>query len=319
MDGKEVRLRGVNWPGMESAKNSVDGLGVMTFSQYMQIFKQCEFNIVRLTLSYDFLLNMDTLTTDTTYVLTKMPEWQGIKCGQWLEIFLTELAKNGIIVWFSLLSFDDDGNPPLWYTKGCPEDKVFKGLVDLAKRCTAHPNVMGFELKSEPHYEAKWGNGDTATDFALANERVGDQILAVNPNVCIIVSGITLVNWGDYISPAAKRPVQLSMPDKAIYTPHTYGPADKKREPEQYLNETMGEAAQANLPMLIGEYGWDDGWAPHLIKFCTTYNISNTVYWSILNYDDHWMLDNSFKPKADILELIKTLSPNPTKDISFAK
>ena len=59
----------------------------------------------------------------------------------------------------------------------------------LAKRYAKMPQVIGADLKNEPHGSATWGTGGP-TDWKRAAQRAGNAVLAHNPHLLIIVEGI---------------------------------------------------------------------------------------------------------------------------------
>jgi len=102
----------------------------------------------------------------------------------------------------------------------------------LANRYKNQRNVIGADLKNEPHGQASWGTGDRATDWRLAAERAGNAVLAVNPNWLILVEGVErnvpgqrLPShwWGGNLEGVRNYPVRLSTPRKLVYSPHEYG------------------------------------------------------------------------------------------------
>jgi aspartokinase len=61
MGSSEIKLRGINWFGMNKTDtNSVNSLWVTPLDEYMQILKDNEFNAVRIVLSAQLMLNLDT-------------------------------------------------------------------------------------------------------------------------------------------------------------------------------------------------------------------------------------------------------------------
>ena len=65
--------------------------------------------------------------------------------------------------------------------------------TDFASRFLNNPMVVGFDLRNEPRrddstgLEPTWGAGASTTDWNLAAQDAGNEILAINPNVLIIV------------------------------------------------------------------------------------------------------------------------------------
>jgi endoglucanase len=145
----------------------------------------------------------------------------------------------------------------------------------LQKRYKNQANVIGADLKNEPHGQASWGTGNQATDWRLAAERAGNAIQAVNPNWLIVVEGVqTNVQggqqlfhwWGGNLEGVKNYPVRLNLPKKLVYSPHEYGAGvynqlwfSDPTFPNNMLNrwETGFNyiATQGIAPVLIGEFG----------------------------------------------------------------
>lgn len=99
---------------------------------------------------------------------------------------------------------------------------MIEDWVMLAKRYKGS-TVMGADLWNEPKGISSWGTGDLATDWNLAAERIGNAILAVNPDWLIIVEGIgTGTWWGGNLQGVAKHPVVLKIPNRVVYSVHEY-------------------------------------------------------------------------------------------------
>jgi endoglucanase len=125
----------------------------------------------------------------------------------------------------------------------------------LAHRYRDNPTVVGFDLHNEPHGAATWGSGDTNTDWRLAAQRAGNRILAVNPDLLIIVEGIgDGYWWGGNLSKAGEYPVILNLPGRLVYSPHDY--------PQSVFDQTWFHASDypQNLTGL-----WDYHWG-YLVK-----------------------------------------------------
>ncbi len=69
----------------------------------------------------------------------------------------------------------------------------------------------------------------TTADWNTAAERRGNAILAANPDVLLVVEGVSTVGsdtywWGGNLSGARTAPIQLSHPERLVYSAHEYGP-----------------------------------------------------------------------------------------------
>ena len=84
---------------------------------------------------------------------------------------------------------DDAYQEPLWYGDGFTEDDWVAAWRQLAARYGRRPNVIGADLKNEPHGPATWGAGGP-TDWRRAAERAGDAVTAIAPHWLVVVEGI---------------------------------------------------------------------------------------------------------------------------------
>ena len=273
------------------------------------------FNAIRITLNLEVMRNADA-QIPKNFSETKNPDMKGKSVGYHLDQTIKLCAKHGMLVMFNFYSFKPDSKiDKLWYSAEHPEEEVLEGWVALTKRYKDSPNVFAMDIKNEPHGKphesdrATWGDGGP-TDFALWCEKAGNAILEINPNILICADGIEYMRWGDDISGAIKRPVNLKIKDKVFYSPHFYqlDPAWLANSPTktfaEYLDKTMGDAVKAGLTVVIGEYGYatdpavidkDKGsdnyysvesqlaYITELAAYCNKNKIVNAFYWEVVH------------------------------------
>jgi len=148
-------------------------------------------------------------------------------------------------------------------------DKFLQDWVTMAKHWTGNPTVIGFDLRNEPcahtSTPALWG-GNGPTDIHAMYERVGDAVLAVNPDALIICESIINYKIDAYegdLSVAKNLPIVISNPSKLVYSVHEYpkeiggykgpesGPGYVAR-----MNHCWGWLITENVaPVWIGEMG----------------------------------------------------------------
>jgi len=94
----------------------------------------------------------------------------------------------------SMWCCSDDDCEGLWWTYEYPEYKWIDCLRHLAQRYRSNPMVVAFDLRNEirktPELTPSWGDGNLLTDWRRAATICGNEILAVNPNLLIMVGGI---------------------------------------------------------------------------------------------------------------------------------
>ena len=154
--------------------------------------------------------------------------------------------------------------------KGTVSSEQFtQDWVTFARHWAGNPTVIGFDIRNEPvahtSTPALWGGGGP-TDIHAMYERVGNAVLAVNPDALIICESV-INYWKDAyegdLSIVRTLPVVLHDPSKLVYSVHEYpkeiggypgpefGPGYVDR-----MNKTWGWLVKENVaPVWIGEMG----------------------------------------------------------------
>src|SRR5437588_3699203 len=224
--GREVRLTGVNWFGLETPNFAPHGLWARNWGEMLDQIAASGFNSLRLPFSNQ-LFERDSRPNSID--LSKNPDLDGLNGLQLLDRIIGGAASRGLRVVLDRHRPAADAQSELWYTDRVPEARWIQDWVMLAQRYRDQPAVAGADLHNEPHGAASWGDGDQRTDWRLAAERAGNAILAANPDWLIIVEGIERQGsdgywWGGNLAGARSAPVRLSRPCKLVYSAHDYGP-----------------------------------------------------------------------------------------------
>lgn len=271
--GRRVVLRGVNWFGFETETNVVHGLWARDYRSMLQQIASLGYNSIRLPWSIESL--RDPSISGVNFSLGSNAELQGLTPLEAMDKFIDAAADEGLFILLDNHRLNDDFISELWYGDGYTEQDWIDTWVMLAERYGDEPNVIGADLKNEPHGAATWGTGDVATDWRLAAERAGNAVLAVAPHWLIVVEGIggnvegqQLPGhwWGGNLEGAATWPVRLDVPNRLVYSPHEYGPGvyDQPWFSAPNLDETLvlrwltgfGYLLTTNTaPVLVGEFG----------------------------------------------------------------
>lgn len=74
------------------------------------------------------------------------------------------------------------------------------------------------------------GDGNIATDWRLAAERIAAVVLEANARLLMFVEGTESAGgehgwWGGVLTAAGRAPVRLPVEGKLVYSPHVYGPS----------------------------------------------------------------------------------------------
>ena len=197
----------------------------------------------------------------------------------------------------------------LWYDSGGASDgtdgcrnrgtvtdaKFIEDWQTVARHFATNDDVIGYDLWNEPSgYPgmSTWEQGDRnpAHNIRYMCERAGNAILAIDPRKLIICEGPMNAQrsladpripapWGD-LSMAGKYPVQLSVPDKIVYSVHDYPTEiggykpDSGAEKVAQMNKVWGYLVRDHIaPVWIGEMGANmttedhRRWAKTLIEY----------------------------------------------------
>jgi endoglucanase len=357
--GKAVLLRGVNWFGIETETHVPHGLWSRDYKDMLSQMRQMGYNLIRLPYSVESLRQTDISGID--YKIGSNQELQGKTPLEVMDAVIAEAERQGIFILLDSHCLrhqnsktpNDKCIPELWYGDGFTEADWIDTWKMLATRYKNQANVIGADLKNEPHGRASWGTNNIATDWRLAAERCGNAILAINPNWLMVVEGVEknvpgqklkIHWWGGNLEGVRRFPVRLSRRNKLVYSPHEYGPGvtnqpwfSERSFPKNLLQRwEIGFnyiARKRIAPVLIGEFGGrqtdtvskEGIWQNKLVRFIAANKLS-FAYWSwnpnsgdtggILL--DDWQ--NVDLPKQQMLSQVLTgiaFAPSPPVGIAF--
>lgn len=344
--GKRFVLKGTNWFGLETADFCLHGLWSVPMAQLLDFLKQHRFNALRVPFSAEFALDMDGCKpTNCNYHAN--PELQGKSSGQMMDALIQGCADRGIVVLLDMHRLHGAGEiTELWYQEGVSgmcEARAIQAWQTIVARYKECWNVVGADLKNEPHGQATWGTNSNRCDWRLAAERLGNAVLKANRRLLIFVEGVEgnvsaapgkMSWWGGHLGGAKADPVRLSNPRKLVYSPHVYGP-DVYEQPyfqERIFPRNMPEiweehfgfikARRLGPAVVVGEWGGhgregskDRLWQQVFGDWLAATDHVDTFYWCLnpnsgdtggLLADD-WATPNEFK-----LNLLQRVCPNPS-------
>jgi endoglucanase len=303
-DGRTVVLQGLNWFGFETSAHVVHGLWSRDLDDTMRQVRRMGFNTVRLPFSLQALASRDPVQNIGTNAAL-----QGKPPQEAMDVVIDAAARAGLMVLLENHSLSDDGYTyGLWYGQaGYTEDDWVRAWEGLARRYRGRPNVVGADLKNEPHGDATWGTGGP-TDWRRAATRAGNAVTAIAPNWLIVVEGIEKPVeggrlqqhwWGGNLEGVRRHPVRLERPNRVVYSPHEYGPGvfaqpwfgrrDTPRQLARRWHLGWGYIRDEGIaPLLVGEFGGrkvdrasDEGrWQRQFLDHLSRTGISWT-YWAL--------------------------------------
>ncbi|NJO41476.1 MAG: cellulase family glycosylhydrolase [Cyanobacteria bacterium CRU_2_1] len=340
-DGEPVLLRGVNWFGFETPIHVPAGLWVRDYQEMLVQIKSLGYNVIRLPYALESLRSEAIDAVD--FNIGANQELQGKTPIEVMDSVIQEADRQGLMILLDSHQLNTQSIPELWYGDGFTEEDWIDTWTMLAERYRDRPNVIGADLKNEPHGRASWGTDDRATDWRLAAERAGNAILEVNPDWLIVVEGVeknvpgqryTDHWWGGNLEGARDYPVRLSNPNKLVYSPHEYGPgvANKSWFSEPTFPENLDDRWQTTFnyiateeiaPIWVGEFGGrqvdqtskEGIWQRRFVEFIQQNALSFTYWcWNPNSQDTGGiLLDDWYSvdvPKQRLLATV--LSDNPS-------
>jgi endoglucanase len=273
-DGRTVILQGVNWFGFETSAHVVHGLWSRDLHDVMGQIRRMGFNTIRLPFSLQAL--QSATITGVDHSGERNAQLSGATPQRAMDVVIDAAARAGLMVLLENHSLADDGYTyGLWYGQaGFDEDDWVAVWQGLARRYRDRPNVVGADLKNEPHGDATWGTGGP-TDWRRAAQRAGNAVTAIAPDWLIVVEGIEKRVaggkldthwWGGNLEGVRRAPVRLSRANRLVYSPHEYGPGvfpqpwfgrpDTAQLLARRWRDGWGYIAERGIaPLLIGEFG----------------------------------------------------------------
>lgn len=275
-NGRTVVLQGVNWFGFETSNHLVHGLWTRDYRDVLAQVRRLGFNTIRLPFSLAAIRSKAPVS-GADFSNGKNAALRGATPLEAMDAVIEEAGRQGLLILLDNHSHADDAyQHGLWYGQGFSEDDWVATWKLLAARYRDHRNVIGADLKNEPHAEATWGTGGP-TDWRRAAERAGDAVLGIASRWLIVVEGVgggapvpgQLLDthwWGGNLEGVRKNPVRLSRPGRLVYSPHEYGPGvfpqpwfGKPNTPallEERWKTGFGFIAEQGIaPILVGEFG----------------------------------------------------------------
>jgi endoglucanase len=309
-NGNPVQITGLNWFGFETETYCLHMLWARNMEAVLDQVKSLGYNTLRIPYSNQMF---DPGSVPNSFALNLNPDLQGLTALQILDRVVDYSGQIGLRIILDRHRPDSRGQSCLWYTPQYSEQRMINDWVMLANRYKGNPTVIGAELHNEPCDPACWGDedcgGDVTRDWRSAAERIGNAILAVNPDWLIIVQGIQtykgMTTWfGGQLAGVRDAPVRLSIPNKLVYSPHDYATSVFRQpwfddpnypnnlEPNVW-NKNWGFIHTENIgALIITEFGTtlapnvvdkDLPWLTNLVSYIDRNKMSFT-YWC-LNYN----------------------------------
>ncbi|MCG7417033.1 cellulase family glycosylhydrolase [Microbacterium sp. ACRRU] len=296
--GAPYTIKAVAWFGMETSNCAPHGLWSIPLDEGLAKIAAMGFTTVRLPFSNECLAAGRTTSIDAN----ANPGLVSLTPLKLMDTVIARAKAHGLSVILDRHRPDSGAQSELWYTAQYPEKRWIDDWTMLAARYKNDSTVIGVDLHNEPHGPACWNCGDPARDWRAAATRAGNAVLAVNPRLLVIVEGVERQNdgtstwWGGGLKDVRSAPVNLSVKNRVVYSPHDY-PASVYAQ--QWFSDprypanlpavwdaNWGYLAKENIaPVLLGEFGTkletasDRAWLATLVDYLAQRRISY-AYWS---------------------------------------
>lgn len=249
LDIKTNRLTGVNWFGFETSSYVLHGLWSRDYKSVLKQVKDLGFNTLRLPWCDAMLekspngIQINAYGVDAyTKIMGMNTDLAGLSSLEIMDKVIAEANRLGLYIILDNHSKAADGymNETLWYTAAVSEEQWIADWVSLINRYKSYPNVIGADLKNEPHGNngqgskppAAWGYdmpGYPHTDWRAAAIKAGKAILAASPRMLIIVEGVEEFQgatywWGGNLQGVRTAPITEIPAANIVYSAHEYGP-----------------------------------------------------------------------------------------------
>ncbi len=325
-NGKQVWLTGVNWFGYNTGTNTFDGLWNSQLVPSVKAIADHGFNLIRVPISVQ-LINQWAAGEypRANYNNAYNPELNDMNSLEIFEYFLKLAEENGLKVMPDIHCAETDAmghNVNLWYTDKVSVNDYYRALEWLASRYKNNDTIIAIDIKNEPHgkqneqNKAIWNNSTDINNWKYTAETAAKKILAINPNVLIMVEGTEIYPksksnsdyksqnaddyyfnwWGGNLRGVRDYPINLgSYQNKLVYSPHDYGPTVYQQpwfkngyNYESLMRDCWNDnwlyIHKENIaPLLIGEWGGfmrepNLTWMTCMQKLIKNYHLNHTFW-----------------------------------------
>jgi len=290
--GHRVKLACVSWYGGESPDFVVGGLQSNSMKNIASLIKSYGFNCVRLPWSNEGYQKNPVV--NSTKLLAANTDLVGLNYLTIFDRLIQTLAQDNLFVILDnhvsdanwcCSNTDQNG---LWYNTRYTAQSWTNDWTGFVRRYVNQPHVIGADLRNELRESCGfsdgcrtpvWGGGNTNLDWHAAAQSCGNAILAVNPNILIIVEGLSYA--GD-LKGVSSSPIKLNVANRVVYEAHDYswfhGSLSSCASLNTALGNSWGYILKQNepytAPIWVGEWG-----SCHTGSDCISGNPGSAGYW----------------------------------------
>jgi len=333
-NNNEVRLKGINWAGMESTTRVPDGLQARTLDSLLDQIQSLGFNLIRIPFSNESVqpdaMPATAAANGNVDPIAKNTDLIGLRSLEILDRIVAGARDRGLRILLDRYRFTASADPPSprWDSPSVSESQWIADWENLARRYHSNSIVVGFDLHEEPGYPAVWEAVDGPLNWRTAAERAGNAILTINSKLLVVVQGVDFAGgvtyWpGGNLLGVKNAPVGI-VPSQLAYSIHDYGRSVRDQpwftDPTypnnlQMLWDTTWGYLATSAPIIVGSFGdnkdepttpldvatKDEAWRQKLMTYMNANRISY-IFWS---------LSPSAEGKKGLLQLSDWATPDP--------
>lgn len=297
-DGVPLKLASINWYGASDIDFVPGGLDVRHRDDIAQLIRQLGFNSVRLPYADEIVRDNPVINEEVIIKNLDLCDKNPSVPLRALDVFhavVESLTAAGLLVivnnhitqatWCCGANPCDAGWSNDWFLGRVfcrvpqSEEEWIENWETVMRPLVSNSLVLGADLRNE--VRGLWGTMHW-DDWAKAAEKASERLLALNRAWLMIVEGISSAND---LTGARGRPVQLSVPDRVVYSAHVYQwsgwgqlyPYSRRtyKEFAAAMRENWGYLMEEDLaPVWVGEVGTpdeptdgDENYWRHLVQF----------------------------------------------------
>jgi len=320
--GAEVyHVRGVNWFGAETECRVPQGLWVHSLDYYLDLLRGYDFNSVRIPFSYEVATNLDTVVNDGCVAMS--PSLQGKTFRQALHMIMGGAKYRNMTI---LLDFHTIGGAITEFPSSpgyVTEVQVLETWKSILWEYGTYPNLLGIDLKNEPHGRIRWpGWGSFVTHVITNMEKEAPAFKGL-----FFVEGIQDPGdksvWGGSFSRLGNALGTVPDP-RIVFSPHVYGVSVRGdialQDSDPEWNKWFGFLQKKYTnPVCIGEIGgWfegdDETWHIRVLDFLRRLGVQNAFYWCLNpnSVDTGGLLDFDWTTVSiEKIDFCRDLQPDP--------
>lgn len=285
--GNPVWLTGANWFGLNTTERILHGIWTLNMHDLIEEIAERGMNVLRIPIATELIKEWmagDFKAAQVNFWVNK--ELEGMNTLEIFDRFLDAAKACGIKVVLDVHHPHQDNTGHTywgWEKDEITLDDFYSTWEWMAERYKNNDTIVGFDIQNEPHGQpdgtagnelireegesweefcqrkpettasdfAKWDGTKDENNWRYIAEEVSKRILAIHPNILIMVEGVEAyprydkwVNhkrvslpsaqhlcyyfnwWGGNLRGVRDYPVRVpGFENKIVYSPHEYGPA----------------------------------------------------------------------------------------------